>query len=241
MINKRAVIIQARMSSKRLPGKTLMSIGEHPLIFYVIKRLQLTGLPVIVATSSDPSDDELAGYLESQNFTLFRGDLENVLKRYVDTAEEFGVEEIIRVTADNPLVDIEALQHALPLFENFNYVDGIGKDGLIEGTGFELVKLSALKSIFSSKSEYLEHVTLALRERIGVENTFTSLPVPLYQSFQKEIFITCDYAEDLELLRKIFKEFNYSFDVPINNIIDFYNRKPEIFKENQYLHTNNFA
>jgi len=239
MGNKRAVIVQARMSSSRFPGKSLKLIGNKPLIYYVVKRLELIGLPIIVATSTDASDDILAEYLKGQKIKVFRGSLLNVLNRYVTAAEEFRVEEIVRVTADNPLVDIEALKHALPLFKNFNYVDGIGKDGLIKGTGFELVRLSALKSIFSTKSEYLEHVTLALRERIGLENTFTSLPVSFYQSFQKEIFITCDYAEDLELLRKIFKEFNYSFDVPINNIINFYRRKPEIFKENQYLHTNN--
>lgn len=239
MNNQRAVIIQARMSSRRLPGKTLMCIGERPLVFYVIRRLQLSGLPVIVATSSDPSDDELARYLEKEKFTFYRGDLENVLHRYINTAEEFGVEEIIRITADNPLVDIEALQKALPLFKDFSYVDGIGKDGLLKGTGFELVKLSALRSIVPEKQEHREHVTLALREKISAESTFITLPVETPSNLQNEIFLTCDHAEDLELLRNIFEEFNFAIHISIEQVIGFYKRNPELFKLNQFLHRTN--
>src|SRR5690554_2963193 len=136
MRNKRAVIVQARMSSSRFPGKSLELIGDKPLLYYVVKRLEITGLPVIVATSSDTSDDVLADYLQGQNINVFRGSLLNVLNRYIATAETFEIEEIIRVTADNPLVDIVYLKKALSLFEKFEYVDGIYQEGLIKGTGF---------------------------------------------------------------------------------------------------------
>ena len=135
-------------------------------------------------------------------------------------------------------MDIEALQQALPLFKDLDYIDGSGENGLIKGTGFELVKLAAIRSIISHKRDHLEHVTLALREKIGRESLFIELPTKSHPNYQKEIFITCDYPEDLELLRKIFKEYNYSFEMPISSIIDLYRRKPNIFKLNKHLHYN---
>lgn len=236
MRNKRAVIVQARMSSSRFPGKSLELIGDKPLLYYVVKRLELTGLSVIVATSSDTSDDILADYLQGQNIKVFRGSLLNVLNRYIATAETFGVEEIIRVTADNPLVDIVYLKKALSLFEKFEYVDGIYQEGLIKGTGFELFSLKELKSIKSNNPYHLEHVTSALRENSPQNPLYNKLPVPTYHQFIDKIILTCDYVEDLELLKLIFAVYNYKPTISIPEIIDLYKRKPELFAANAFLH-----
>ena len=238
MGNKRAVIVQARMSSSRFPGKSLELIGNKPLVYYVVKRLELTGLPVIVATSTDASDDILTNYLEGQNIKVFRGSLSNVLNRYITAAEEFGVEEVVRVTADNPLVDIVSLKRSLNLFQKYDYVDGIYQDGLIKGTGFELVSLKELKSIKSSNPHHLEHVTAALRENLAQNPGYKKLKVPHYHRFTDKIVLTCDYAADLELLKKIFTAFAYSVAIKIEDILDFYLENPEIFRLNARLHQN---
>ncbi len=226
------------MSSNRFPGKSLELIGNKPLVYYVVKRLELTGIPVIIATSNDASDDVLADYLEGQNIKVFRGSLSNVLSRYITAAEAFGVKEIIRITADNPLVDIVSLKKSVRLFEKYEYVDGIYHDGLIKGTGFELVSLKELKSIKSNNPHHLEHVTNALRENLVQNSLFIKLPVPDYHRLTDKIILTCDYAEDLELLRRIFKAFNYSVDIKIEDVLDLYVENPEIFQLNAYLHQN---
>ncbi len=238
MENKCAIIVQARMSSSRFPGKSLKLIGDKPLVYYVVKRLELTGLPVIVATSTDASDDVLFEYLKSQNIKIFRGSLSNVLSRYIGAAETFGIEEIIRVTADNPLVDIVSLKNSVNLFEKYDYIDGIYEDGLIKGTGFELVRLKELKSIKSRNPRHLEHVTSALRENLSQNTKYKKLPVPHYHSFTDKIVLTCDYAEDLELLTLIFKAFDYSVTIKIEDVLDFYLENPEIFQSNADVHQN---
>jgi spore coat polysaccharide biosynthesis protein SpsF len=238
MTNKIAIIVQARMSSTRLPGKSLALIGKEPLIYYVVKRLELTGLPVIVATSTDSSDDVLVEYLKSQNIKVFRASLSNVLLRYIAAAKAFGVKRIIRVTGDNPLVDIVSLKNSVNLFEKYEYVDGIYQDGLIKGTGFELVKLKELTSIKSTKSHDLEHVTAALRKYLPQKSTYIKLPVPHYHQFTDEIVLTCDYDEDLELLRRVFKVFNYAIAVRIKDILELYLKNSEIFQLNSPLHQN---
>lgn len=227
------------MSSSRFPGKSLELIGDKPLVYYVVKRLELTGLPVIVATSTDASDDVLANYLGEQNIKVFRGSLKNVLNRYIATAETFGVEEIIRVTADNPLVDIVSLMKSVSLFEKYEYVDGIYQDGLIKGTGFELVSLKELKSIKSKNPHHLEHVTAALRENLPQNPAYYKLQVPHYHQFIDKIILTCDYVEDLELLRRIFDVFDYSVAIKIEDVLNFYIENPEKFQLNAPLHQNN--
>ena len=233
---KLAIIIQARMSSSRLPKKSLRLIGEKPLIFYVIERLRVLKLPIIVATSKDSSDDILVEYLKNlEDISIFRGDIKNVLNRYIAAAEKFGVEKIIRVTADNPLVDIIALNNSLSLFQEYDYLDGIYQNGFIKGTGFELVSLNELKSIRSNKPHHLEHVTAALREN-ATKPRYKKIPVPHYHQFIDKIVLTCDYAEDLELLKIIFATYNYELSVTIPEIIELYKSKPEIFVKNSLLH-----
>jgi len=236
MGNKRAVIVQARMSSSRFPGKSLKLLGNKPLVYYVVKRLELSGLPVIVATSTDASDDILAEYLKGQKVKVFRGSLLHVLNRYITAAEEFGIEEIVRVTADNPFVDIVALKRSLTLFQKYDYLDGIYQDGLIKGTGFELVSLKELKSIKSNNPHHLEHVTVALRENLTKNPRYKKLQVPQYHQFIDKIVLTCDYAEDLELLKLIFGTYNYELSISIPEIIELYKRKPEVFTTNALLH-----
>ena len=233
---KHAIIIQARMSSSRLPGKSLKMIGDKPLIFYVVERLRLLGLPIIIVTSTNSSDDILVEYLKGlKDIFIYRGSLDNVLNRYIAAAEAFGIEKIVRVTADNPLVDIAALKRSLILFQEYEYVDGIYQDGLIKGTGFELVSLNELKSIRSNKPHHLEHVTAALREN-ATKTRFKKIPVPHYHQFIDKIVLTCDYAEDLELLKIIFATYNYELSVTIPEIIELYKSKPEIFVTNALLH-----
>lgn len=234
---KHAIIIQTRMSSSRLPGKSLRLIGDKPLIFYVIERLKLLGLPIIIATSTDTSDDVLVGYLNSiEDIFIYRGSLDNVLNRYVAAAEAFGVEKIIRITADNPLVDIAVLKRSLIYSQKYDYVDGIYQDGLIKGTGFELVSLKQLKSIRSNKPHHMEHVTAALRENAPKNPRYKKIPVPHYHQFIDKIVLTCDYVEDLELLKIIFATYNYELSVTIPEIIELYKSKPKIFLTNALLH-----
>ena len=99
------IILQARSSSNRLPGKVLKKINGIPLVVLCVKRLKNQGSKVIVATSKEKSDDKLVKLLIKEN-KLFRGSLKDVFSRYLSIAKKYNDDDLIlRATADNPLPD----------------------------------------------------------------------------------------------------------------------------------------
>ena len=95
------------MTSSRLPGKIMKQVAGHPLLYFHVSRLRRSRLAdsVVVATSDQPSDDVAAAYCESQGFSVFRGDLDDVLKRFADCAAAFKADIVVRTTGDCPLID----------------------------------------------------------------------------------------------------------------------------------------
>lgn len=107
--------IQARMSSKRFPGKVLAPLLGRPMIMHVISRVQevIPAERVVVATSTEATDDPLACYLKDQGIGVFRGDLDNVARRFQACLEEHPCAWFFRVCADSPLLDSALLSRAL--------------------------------------------------------------------------------------------------------------------------------
>lgn len=105
-LNKVA-IIQARMSSSRLPGKAMQDIGGRPMLQHVIERTQRATLvdKVVLATTTDPSDDILEQYCETHELPCYRGSVADVLDRYYQAAAQFQADVVIRLTSDCPLLD----------------------------------------------------------------------------------------------------------------------------------------
>lgn len=100
-------VIQARMSSSRLPGKVLLDIAGRPMLQHVIERtMQAKTIDkLVVATTTDPSDDILELFCYNQGVPCFRGSLSDVLDRYYQTTLQYNADVIIRLTADCPLID----------------------------------------------------------------------------------------------------------------------------------------
>ena len=100
-------LIQARMSSKRLPGKVLMDLHGKPVLQWVVERCSLARFvdEVAVVTSKDSSDDSIEAWCHSRGIFVFRGDLDDVLLRYAEAAKVLGCENFFRITADCPLID----------------------------------------------------------------------------------------------------------------------------------------
>src|SRR5690242_18550821 len=95
-------IIQARMSSSRLPGKVLADIGGRPMLARVVERArQATRINrVVVATSTNRSDDAVARFCAESGIPCFRGDEQDVLDRFYQSAQAFEADVIVRITAD---------------------------------------------------------------------------------------------------------------------------------------------
>lgn len=100
-------ILQARMSSRRLPGKVLRPILGRPMLSLQIERLRRCRRidRLIVATSSDPSDAPIAELCSRERIDCFRGDLQDVLDRFYQAASRYAPEHVVRLTGDCPLAD----------------------------------------------------------------------------------------------------------------------------------------
>ena len=104
---KVVAIIQARMSSKRLRGKVLMQLAGIPVLEHVVQRVSYckTINQVVVATSSDISDDDIETWCINHKVECFRGNLDDVLDRFYQAAKHYQAEAIVRITADCPVID----------------------------------------------------------------------------------------------------------------------------------------
>jgi spore coat polysaccharide biosynthesis protein SpsF len=100
-------VVQARMGSTRLPGKVLERIGDRPLVLRTVAAMQAVPsiAALVVATTSDPSDDPLVDVLTSAGVSVHRGPVHDVLRRVVEAAVPLDPDFVVRQTADNPFVD----------------------------------------------------------------------------------------------------------------------------------------
>lgn len=141
--NKTIAIIQARIGSTRLPYKMMLSLHGSPIIEWVIKRVQKAKLvdEVIVAIPDSKENDILAKHIKNFNITLFRGSEENVLNRFYEAVKNRKSSSIIRVCADNPLIDPVEIDNLIKFYQNNNcdyaynhiplnnkYPDGLGAE-----------------------------------------------------------------------------------------------------------------
>jgi len=108
-------IVQARMNSSRLPGKVLLDIGNEPMLGRVVQRTSQSTLveQVLVATTTDPTDDVLNNYCSTHSLPCWRGSQYDVLDRYYQAALASHAEIVVRITADCPLIDPELVDRTI--------------------------------------------------------------------------------------------------------------------------------
>ena len=156
--------IQARSSSKRFPNKVLAQISGHPIIEWVVMNCKLSGCEVFVLTSTDQSDDALVGFLEEKNISFYRGDLDNVLLRFLNFMNEQDVQKVLRVSADSPLIHpsvIERILISAKISPEYDVITNVFPRTFPKGQSVELLSKFAIESIsrLSLSTENKEHLT----------------------------------------------------------------------------------
>lgn len=158
------VIVQARMGSQRLPGKVLRSIAGRPLLGHVLWRLQhcRTVAGVMVATTTDPKDDDIAGFCAAHHVRFFRGDPTNVAARLLRAAQGVGWTAFGRVSADSPLLDWRLVDQAVKLFRQrrLDLVTNVWPRTYPRGQSVEVIRTATLAAALPRLGrEEQEHVT----------------------------------------------------------------------------------
>ena len=102
---KIGIVTQVRVTSTRLPAKVLLKVAGRTYLQHHLDRLEQTGLPVIVATTTNHDDDPVVQLAAERGVPVFRGSEDDVLSRFAGAAREHGLDGIVRVTSDCPLID----------------------------------------------------------------------------------------------------------------------------------------
>ena len=210
--NMNCAIIQARMSSTRLPGKVLMEVNGRPLLLYMIERLKgsETIAKVVVATSSDESDNPLAKFCEANGVDCYRGSLDDVLDRYYQAAVKCKCETVIRLTGDCPIIDPKVIDTVVRKFESGGY-DFVANTAPPENTTYpegmdvEVFSFSALEKAWkdAKKPSDREHVTFYFWKNPGLFSTFRCDLDRNYSKYR----VTVDYPMDFNVISDIITEF----------------------------------
>ena len=157
-------IVQARMGSGRLPGKSLRSIAGQPMLQYVLDRLQRCPDVdrIVVATSTAPCDDALAGYCEDRGIACVRGSEHDVASRFMSALEREPLDAFVRVCGDRPLLDQALVSRAVGLYRagDHDLVTNVWPATFPPGQTVEVVRTATfLAAIAGMNAADREHVT----------------------------------------------------------------------------------
>ena len=236
---KIVAIVQARMSSSRLPGKVLKKIGSKFVIEILIERLKKSKMTdfVCVATSTNSENDRLCDELERIDCGIFRGSEDDVLERFYEAALTFQADVVVRITGDCPLVDVKVIDGVIELFlqEDVDYVSNVVPPSFPDGIDVEVFTREALERAHCEAIDQYdrEHVTPYIRNK----KTFKSL------NFSSEtdlsgFRLTLDEAADLDLLREVFKHFTPNIYFDHLEAVNYLSKNPEVMKINSSIKRN---
>jgi spore coat polysaccharide biosynthesis protein SpsF len=230
-------IVQARMGSSRLPGKTLVKLtDELSTLNFVINQISSSTLidKIIIATTSLEQDDIIENTCKELGIESYRGSSSDVLDRYYNCAKKFHFDHIIRITADCPLIDPEIIDKVIKKYttEDFDYVSNTLECTFPIGTDVEIFSFPILEKTWQNAKllSEREHVTPFIRNnklnmKLGNLKNTKNL---------SHIRITLDHTEDLELIQKIISQIN-NRPILLNDILDLLSTQPELLKINQHI------
>ncbi|MET3698885.1 spore coat polysaccharide biosynthesis protein SpsF [Bacillus oleivorans] len=234
-------IIQARVSSSRLPGKVLKPIIGLPLILRQIERVKRSNYIdyLLVATSREPSDDPIEHLCKDNQILLFRGELDNVLDRFYHAALAFSPAHIVRLTGDCPLSDPELIDHMIEfhLHGNFDYTSNTIEPTFPDGLDVEVFRFTCLQQAWKEAAlpYQKEHVTpfiyeLPDRFKLGSYKNLKDL---------SHLRWTVDEPADFKLVKKIYEAL-YPVNPLFNteDILVFLESHPDIQNLNKHIKRN---
>jgi spore coat polysaccharide biosynthesis protein SpsF len=231
-LQKVVIIIQARTSSTRLRRKALKKVSGKSLIWHVIERAKICRLAdqVVLATTDAPGDSELLDIATECRISKFVGDEQDVLSRYYDAATAHSADVVVRMTGDCPLIHPPTVDAMIQL-QSDTQVDYVCPDPRHRSleAGVEVFTYEALGRIHERATEpfHKEHVTLYLREHPESFSVALYQPDPIFQ--RQDIRLTVDYAEDLRLIRHLYKKFYREGEiVDLKEVVEYLDRNPAL-------------
>ncbi len=225
-------ILQARMSSSRLPGKVMEIVNGEPIIHWQIKRILRSKKveDLVVATSKDSSDDVLVAYLNQAGISVYRGSLNDVFSRFLEVIGMYQPYAIVRLTGDCPLLMPEIIDQVIEagLNTNSDYLSNTIIPTFPDGLDVEFVLSNSIRKLgMYELSDYeKEHVTVGIYGRANI------FKVTNFENSSdlSSLRWTLDTSEDLNLIKFIYsKFFGAETDFSIEDILKLRSEFPDRF------------
>jgi len=235
-------IIQARSNSQRFPKKIFKKIGNISILQRIITSMKKVKQirSFVVATTKNKSDDKLVRIAKKQKIQIYRGDQNNVLRRYYNCALTYKASIIIRITADCPLIDIKYVNILLKFFlkNKYDYLSNIDLNYLPDGFHCEIFNFKSLKKAFNlAKTKFdKEHVTSFIWSNPKIFSV-CCYRGKKHRFHSKKIRLTLDYYEDYILIKEIFSKL-YKKDkfFSLSQILSFLKKNKRLLKINEKYH-----
>ena len=228
-------IIQARMGSSRLPGKVMMNIDEkNTLLHYVVQQLKFSKLAknIIIATTTSEKDDSIVDFATKMNLNHFRGEVDNVLDRYYQCAKNFSISTIVRISADDPLIDPTIVDRVIEKFysSSYDYVSNTNPRTFPQGNEIEVFSFETLEFAWKNakKISEKEHVTPYIynnKEKFRMANVEHSTNL-------SSLRWTVDRQNDLDFVRLIISKIQKT-PILITDILDVLSKEPHLLDINK--------
>jgi spore coat polysaccharide biosynthesis protein SpsF len=241
MQDKIVVVVQARMTSSRLPGKVLMPVLGKSLLMQMVERIKRTTYPVtvVVATSTDKSDDVIEEEAKQNDIECYRGSLDNLLDRHYQAAKLFNAGLVIKIPSDCPLIDAKVIDKTIDVYYKhgriYDYVSNLHPATYPDGNDVEIMTMDCLTRAkeMAQHSWELEHTTPVIWEhpehfKIGNHIWQTGFDCSMTHRF------TIDYIEDYHFILKVFEMlYPAKPHFSCNDILQLLEEHPEIYKLNE--------
>jgi spore coat polysaccharide biosynthesis protein SpsF len=231
-------IIQARMSSSRLPGKVLLDLAGEPMLVRVVERVRRAKTidDVVIATTTEPSDDPIANLCYERGYAVYRGSMYDVLDRFYGAARQLKAEIIVRVTADCPVIDPDIIDQTVAAFHSAgadfaaNRLPPPWKRTWPIGLDTEVCSFTGLERAWKEASlpYEREHVMPFFYD---VEGRFKIIVTDHDPDYGAQRW-TVDTPEDLQLLSAIFKHFAGQDTFTWLEVLELMRTSPELVQIN---------
>jgi spore coat polysaccharide biosynthesis protein SpsF len=240
MAEKVVIVVQARMSSSRLPGKVLMPILGRSVLYRMIERLRMirNQAEIIIATSEEPGDDIIAEEASLMNVACYRGSLNNLLDRHYQAAKQLGATVVLKIPSDCPLIDPRIIDEVLDYHyadpAKFDYISNLHPATFPDGNDVEIMSMKCLERTWKEATRALEqeHTTPYIwenPEKFTIGNVLLSSGKDYSMSHR----FTIDYAADYQFIKRVFEElYPKRADFSCQDILDLLDEKPDIYSIN---------
>lgn len=243
-MSRNLIIIQARLSSTRLPGKVLMPIwNDKSLLALQVNRIKELGIPFVLATTTSCSDDQLVSWANDAGVEVFRGSEENVLERFISCAKKFKAINLIRVCSDNPFIQLDQLTNYLDKiaagvdyisFCNSQCIPAIKTHWGLFVEGVSLTALEKAQKLLIGHTDrffYSEHVTNFVYGHPDIFQVKLEM-APEILAKRNDLRFTIDTAEDFKNMSDLL-EVMAGHEKGLNEIIDITDNNPLILRRMQ--------